>query len=104
MIHSQLHNILDRLDYWIKESDKWQKATDDYVKVIAPSSYMPIIEDRYVQAFIDGVCQLKPELKEDLEYYTYDVSRMKKCIGTIRYKVYNLKNKDEYVQFVLDRK
>lgn len=103
MTKEKLLSILGRLDFWTKESEKWQSAMDNFCKTIAPSSYSPIIEDSFSQAFIDGVCLVCPELKEDLEYYAYELPGMDTADGKIKGKTYNLKNKDEYVQFVLDR-
>ncbi len=102
MTKPQLHNILDRLDFWIKESIKLQKAMAELIKVMVPTYFSPIIEDDCIQGFIEGVCIVEPKLKDGLEYYAYELPTMETAEGKIGKKTYNLKNKDEYVQFMLD--
>ncbi len=94
------NKLLDRLDFWISESDKWQKAVDEFCKIIAPASYSPIVEERYVEAFINGVCSLQPELKEDLEYYAYEAKGMEKATILYQEKEYDACKREEFVNYL----
>lgn len=96
-----IKKILDKLDFWLNEDKKMQNALGEWIKVIAPKSYVPIIETSLAQSYINGVCQANPELQDDLEYYAYELPPMEKAKGTRNGKEYNLKNKDEYVDFII---
>lgn len=96
-----LTTILDRLDYWLEIDRKTQKAMDDYCSVVAPSSYSPILERSAAIGFIEGVVECLPEIKEELSYYAYELPSMKTATGTIGKKKFNLKNRDEYIDFIL---
>ena len=101
MTKEQLHHILDRLDFWMAQSKKWQEAVNQLCKTISPSSFSPIVEDSFVQSFIDGVSQNNKELKEDLEYYAYELSTMDSAQGECKGQKYNLKNREEFVEFIV---
>ena len=94
------NKLLDELDHWIAESDKWQDAFDELNKVIAPSCHAPIIEDRYVGAFMDGLTIMHPELKEELEYYIYETPFLKEAKITYKGVNYNAKKRDEFVKYI----
>ena len=94
------NKLLDQLDIEIAKSNKWQEAFDNLSKVIIPSSYAPIIENGYPQSFIDGVASRSPELKEDLEYYTYEVPTMKTAIIEYKGKKYDAKKRKQFVKYL----
>ncbi len=96
----KIKDILGRIDFWMNEDKKIQNALNILIKLIAPSSYVPIIETSLTQSFIDGICFVNPELKEEFEYYAYELSGMEKAEGNRDGKKYNLKNIDEYIDFI----
>ena len=94
------NKLLDRLDFYITKSELWQKGFDDLSNIISPSSYAPIIEDCMIMAFIDGVASRSPELKEDLEYYAYEVPTMKTAMIEYKGKKYDAKKRKEFVKYL----
>ena len=95
-----LNAILDRLDYWLAYERKWQETFTALHEVVSPSSYPPIVECNFAEAFIDGVALAIPTLKEELEYYAYEMP--KNGAATIIYdeKTYNAKNRKEFVEYL----
>lgn len=93
--------ILDKLDELKAKDDKKQQAIDSYVGVIARSSYSPIIEDTIASAYIDGVCDVYSEFEDILSYYLYEIPSMDTCEEECNGKHYNLKNRDEFIEFIL---
>lgn len=90
---------LDKLD------EKEQALFDKLVEFMAPSSYAPILESRRVGSFISGVEMAFPDIRDDIEYFLYDVPGMKSVkiiCETADGKKYNAKNIDEYAQFMVD--
>jgi hypothetical protein len=67
---------ITRLDFWRKQDEKHQKALNDYCKVIAPNEYAPFVLGDCVNSFMDGL-GVSDEIKDWLEYYLYEASRMK---------------------------
>jgi len=101
MTKQELNHILDRLDYWRSIDKKMQKAMDDFVTATSEGSYAPIYTTTRHEAYLDAISVTYPWLREDLEYYLYDISISKGLSGKIKDKVYNFDNRDEYVDFVL---
>jgi len=94
------NEILNLLDKYMAMSEKWQDAFDDLNKIISPTSYCPIIEDSYVEAFISGVVCLIPELKAELEYYAWEVRNTDSAITEYKGKKYNAKKRKEFVKYL----
>lgn len=101
MDKEKIKNILSKLDFWLNEDRKLQEALGLWTKSLAPSSFVPIIEPTLTRSFIDGVSQIIPELGTELEYYAYELPTMGKAEGIINGKKYNLKNQDDYIDFIL---
>jgi len=103
MTKQQLLRILKRIDHWKRHADAQQEAMDMFVKVLAPNSYSPIIEHNGLDGFIDGVSFNNEDMKEPLEYYAFELPGMDEASGTDKNgKEYDLKNKDEFVEFILN--
>ena len=94
------NKLLDRLDFYIVKSELWQKGFEDLSHIISPSSYPPIIEDSMVEAFIEGIAEIIPQLKEDLEYYAYEAPTMKTAIIEYKGKKYDAKKRKEFVKYL----
>lgn len=101
MTKEKIKNILDKLDFWMNEDKKLQNALGVWMKAMAPSSYVPIIETSLVQSFLSAISSATPDLKDDLEYYAYELSGMEKSEGLRNGKKYDLKNREEYIDFIL---
>lgn len=89
---------LDKLD------DTEQELFDKLFDFLAPSSFPPIIDSKRVESFVSGVEVSFPGIREDIEYYLYEVPSMKsnKVICEKDGKKYNAKKVDEYAQFIVD--
>lgn len=92
-------NILSRLKYWREKEKRWQKAVNEFCKVIAHTSYAPFIETEFVEAYINGVAEGNHSLSHDLEYYIYEAPDMKSAIVSIEGKSWNMKKDDEAIEY-----
>ena len=97
----QIANILKRLKEWRKMDESLQESYNKFNEVFAPNSYSPIIEVGGVDAFIEGVCMVYPELGEDLSYFIYDAQNMDSPICTVNGKKYNAKDIGEFTDFIM---
>lgn len=66
--------ILENIKTFRERDDKHQKALQTYCETIAPSSYVPVIEHSFVQAYIEGVSQDDLSLHNWLSYWAWDFS------------------------------
>ena len=102
MTKKNIVKILERLEYWEQEDNRWQRAVDNFTKEIAPGSYSPIVEGCCTDSFIEGVSILHPELKEELEYFICEASIIDGCEVQFKDKKYNAKDVKEYADYIFD--
>lgn len=96
-------HILNRIDYWKKQDEKWQQAMEQFCKVVAPKEYAPILNPKYIEGFIEGVSGENKELKDWLEYYAYEVPGMDQAKVTDKDgRGYNFCDKDDTIRFFED--
>lgn len=72
--------VLDRMIYWGEQDEKWNKAAEDFYRLLAPSLDERIIEDSYVEAFLAGVTSNDDKSDHSLywwlTYWYYDAKHM----------------------------
>lgn len=99
-----LCTILKRLELWRYDDKKIRDALNSFSKSIASSSHPLVSDISMVTAFISGVCIETPWVKDDLEYFAFELHSMTTATGTFNGKEYNLKNLTDYLDFVFDRR
>lgn len=84
----------------IKEREKKQdKAFDEYMKVVAPSSYIPILENSEITAFLKGIEYYNKELSDLLSRWIYDTNE--DWIITLEsWKEYKINNKETLITYI----
>lgn len=97
----QLNEILDRIDYWIEKDDKLQELCNTVCATISPSCYPLLLEPSCVFVYIDAISTVYPDLKDHLGYYAWELPNMKNAGGTANGMEYNLKDREEFIAFVL---
>jgi len=102
-----LNRILNRIDELLLRDDKQQKAMEVFTEAFACDSYAPILEDNPITYYIEGITEFEPDLKDDLEYYAWEIPTMQDPNGSIqtdgKIKKYNFNNRAEFIDFVLTR-
>lgn len=96
--------VLKQLELWLAEDKKINQALFNFSKSIASSSHPLVSDISMTIAFISGVCLETPWIKDDLEYFAFELPSMITAIGTFNGKEYNLKNLTQYIDFVFDRR
>lgn len=103
------NNVLTRLEWWYGLDHKSQEACDAFMKVIACSSRLPVLNLSHASAYIDGLAGTHKGLKGWLEYYLYEVLMHKTSNPTDNYTVtdengkeYDFKSKNDVVRFLQD--
>lgn len=91
--------ILERLNFWHSIDKKNQKAFDNFIKVFAPDSYEPILENTCVDSYLDA---FDKQIREELSYYIYDAKNMKgkAIITTKEGKKYDAKKDKEFIKYL----
>jgi len=93
-------HIINRLDFWKAQDDKFQKLFDDYCRGIAPDSHSPIINCAYVYAFLDVFCGKNKELKDILSYYLYEAPSLDGHANVTHDNIeYDFKNREEVIKY-----
>ena len=102
-LQKKWQNILDRLRFWNEKDKKWQSAMNDFCSVIAPAEYPPMINSCYTQGFIDGFCGDNKSLKNDLEYWIYEVPMMngEATVELPDGRKWNFKNEGEVIDYLM---
>lgn len=101
MTKQQLREIIDTLEAIYTDDRKVNKAWKDFIWVLAPSEYAPIMEWRLESIF--SVLKItEPGVTELLEYYFYEAKNMDWPMVESDGKKYNYNNVDEVVQSMID--
>lgn len=93
----QIIRILERCRYWREQDRKLQQLYEDFNAVFASSSYPPIIDYGSVDHYIEGVCEIIPELEDDLSYFVYEANEVK-----YNEKTYDASDIEQFADFILD--
>ena len=102
MTKENISLILDKLESIHSYDRKINQAWKDFIWVLAPSEYAPIMEWRLNYIF-SILKVLYPEITELLEYYFYESKNMDWwCMIESDGKTYNYANKDEIIQSMID--
>ena len=102
MNKAQLKKIIDYLETIYKQDSLVNKATREYIEIICPWEYAPMIEWKLSSA-LNTLKILYPEITELLEYYFYESKNMKNW-GAIEsdWKKYNYSKIPEVIQSMID--
>ncbi len=91
--------IFERLRFWRNKDQSWQSAINEFVKVIAPKEFPPMINSDFASAFIDGIAKDDQSLKNSLEYMLYEVPYMKDAICAFEGNSWDLKKDEEALDY-----
>jgi len=102
MTKEQLKQLIDYLETIYAQDELINKATQEYIDVICPWEYAPIIGWK-LPSILEALKILYPEITELLEYYFWESKNMKKW-GIIEcdWKKYNYSNIPEVIQSMID--
>ncbi len=102
MTKEQFTKLLDTLEEVYAQDREDNTAWLDFIKVIAPDSYAPIVEWKLSTA-LDVLKIEYPEITELMAYYFYEAKNMNKG-GMIEsdWKKYNYSIKEDVIQSVID--
>lgn len=95
--------ILTDVERLRKRDDEIQEAWNTFMKVVAPDSYPPILEEGTLNGYLLAMKTTYGEtIYEDLTYWAYEAIGMKKPI-TASYKgvEYDISTKERYADFML---
>lgn len=101
MTKKQLKEIIDTLEDIYTEDERMNKAWKDFIWVLAPFEYAPIMDWRLESIF--SVLKITyPEITELLEYYFYEAKNMDWAMVESDWKKYNYNNVEEVIQSMID--
>lgn len=102
MTKEQFTKLLDTLEEVYAQDREDNTAWLDFIKVIAPDSYAPIVEWKLSTA-LDILKIEHPEITELMGYYFYEAKNMDKG-GMIEsdWKKYNYSIREDIIQSVID--
>jgi hypothetical protein len=102
MNKKQLEQLIDYLEKVYTYDRLCNRATQEYIDVICPWEYAPIIEWK-LPSILEALKILYPEITELLEYYFHESKNMKEW-GAIEcdWKKYNYSNIQEVIQSMID--
>jgi hypothetical protein len=100
MNRKDINELLDRLDYWAAKEKKWDNAFEKLSEAISSAYSAIVLDSNFAEAFIDGVCQTHPEIRDCLLFYVYDLPNMAKAEVTYNCQKYNAKNRKEFVTYL----
>jgi len=94
--------ILDTYEMYKNKEYKIQKAYEKFFEVIAEDSYTPVIDRNISDAYLEWIGMLLPSLKEDIEWFYYEVDINKKDTRYIEdnWKRYNINNRDDFINYL----
>jgi|TARA_Y100000310_G_scaffold308650_1_gene351992 hypothetical protein len=99
----QINKALDLIDKWRETEDKLAEAFVTFFNALCPAQHRPVVELQNLPAVLDTLNTMYPEHKEDWSYYAWELPGMDSPVEvTFNGKTYNAKNRDEYVQFIVD--
>lgn len=102
MTKEQFTKLLDILEEIYAQDREDNIAWSDFIRVIAPDSYVPIVEWKLSTA-LDILKIEHPEITELMGYYFYEAKNMEwwwKIESD--WKKYNYSNKEDVIQSVID--
>lgn len=103
MTKDTLTRIVDKMEEIYKEDKIMQEGFKVYCKIISPDTHSPVYEHRQLDGIMEAIRIIHPHLVEWFEYYFYEAKNMKDdATATLGDKKYNCKNKDEFIQLILD--
>ncbi len=98
----QLNNIIDFLETVYDNDRKLNTAVKDFITIVAPWEYAPIIDWRITSIFY-ALKIIYPEITELLEYYFYESKNMKEgWIIESDWKKYNYSKREDIIQSMID--
>lgn len=102
MTKEQLRETINILEAIYSEDRDVNKAWKDFIRVIAPSEYAPVMEWRLEPIFT--VLKITyPEITELLEYYFYEAKNMDSAmVEENGGKKYDYNNVEEIIQSMID--
>lgn len=94
--------LLEHLNEIYAQDREDNQAWRDFIKVIAPNEYAPIVE--WKLSTVLGVLKIEyPDIVEWLSYYFFEAKWMKSPIVTDKNgKEYNYSKKEDVIQSMLD--
>ena len=98
MTEQQLEKLLSTFFDIIKREKEVDNAFINYMKVIAPDSYAPILEDSLITTYLKWVEIFNPEIAYILSYYAWDYDT--NWLVEINWKEYILKTKEDLFNYI----
>lgn len=101
MTKEQLRETIHALENIYTEDREVNKAWRNFIWVLAPYEYAPIMEWRLESIF--SVLKItEPDVTELLEYYFYEAKNMDWAMVESDWKKYNYNNVEEVIQSMID--
>ena len=94
-----MKKIIDIFFEIYEKEKKQDKAFEEYMKVVAPTSYPPFLENSETAAFLKWIKFYNEELSDILSRYIYDADESWK-ITLEDWKEYIINNKEDLLTYI----
>ena len=99
----KLNKILDLIDKWRTRDDELTAAFNEFQDVFCHGSVRSVVEVSIIETLLETLDLAYPEYTDDFHYYAWELNSMDTATGKIEDKVYDLKCRPQFVDFVIAR-